>query len=533
MKIRTLLIGLDGATFSVLDPLMQQGVMPFLRTFFEQGAKAELETIVPPLTPPAWTSLMTGRRPGQHGVFDFFRMESPESRHVRFFTSNDVQCETIWTLAARQALRVTCLNFPATFPAPRLPGYVVPGWVPWRQLRLACWPADLFDRLREVPGFNPRELGMDIKLEEKATEGCADQEEYGPWIQLHIRRERNWFEIARFLNHTDPSPLTAVLFDGVDKLQHLCWRFLRPEDDKPLETERELDIRRQCLEYFRNLDGILADLCAMAGSEANVILASDHGFGPTQDVFYVNAWLAGQGFLTWAKTGEAPDEALLGVGKVARHTWMIDWTRTLAFTATPTSNGIYIVMDRNGTGQGVKPEQYEGFRRKLMDELKAIRNPETGEPVVTSVWTKDEVFAGPHRDAAPDLTLGLRDGGLVSILPSEKLFGKRPAVAGAHRPMGVFGARGPAFRRGLQASRLSILDIAPMVLHTLGLAVPIEMEGRVPEELLDPARLAAAPVRAAYAVAGVRAPAPIPAAQLSEEDEQIVMERLRELGYVE
>lgn len=535
MSIRTLLIGLDGATFSVLDPLMQQGVMPFLRSFFEQGVKAELETIVPALTPPAWTSLMTGRRPGQHGVFDFFRMESPDSRHVRFFTSHDVQCDTIWSLAAEQNLRVTCLNFPATFPAPKLPGYVVPGWVPWRQLRLACWPADLFDQLQQMPGFNPRELGMDIKLEERATEGCANQEEYGPWIQLHIRRERNWFEIARSLTATNPSPLTAVLFDGVDKLQHLCWRFLRPEDDKPLETEREHDIRRQCLEYFRGLDAILADLCQMAGPEANVILASDHGFGPTKDVFYINAWLAQQGYLAWANNGEQPDGALLGVGKVARHTWMIDWTKTIAFTATPTSNGIYIVLDRTGTGPGVKPAAYEGFRRKLIDELKSLRHPATGEPVVTSVWTKDEVFAGPHRDAAPDMTLGLRDGGLVSILPSDTIVGQRPAIAGAHRPMGVFGARGPAIRRGLHANPLSILDIAPLVMHSLGLPVPAGMEGRMPEELFEADALKVSPVRIAHAAAaGVGAPvAALGAAQLSEEDEQIVMERLRELGYVE
>jgi predicted AlkP superfamily phosphohydrolase/phosphomutase len=104
MSMKTLLIGLDGATFDVLDPLMEQGVMPFLKTFLAEGVRAGLRTIVPPLTPPAWTSLMTGRTPGQHGVFDFFRMDSPESRHIRFFNSNDVQCETIWTLASAAGL---------------------------------------------------------------------------------------------------------------------------------------------------------------------------------------------------------------------------------------------------------------------------------------------------------------------------------------------------------------------------------------------------------------------------------------------
>src|SRR5436309_195708 len=110
MKRRTFLIGLDGATFTVLDPLMQQGVMPFLRSFLVAGTRAGLRTIIPALTPPAWTSLMTGKKPGQHGVFDFFRMESHESRHIRFFTSHDVQSETIWSLASGAGQRVTCLN---------------------------------------------------------------------------------------------------------------------------------------------------------------------------------------------------------------------------------------------------------------------------------------------------------------------------------------------------------------------------------------------------------------------------------------
>src|SRR5215475_3094132 len=136
---------------------MEQGVMPFLKTFFAEGARAGLRTIVPPLTPPAWTSLMTGRKPGQHGVFDFFRLESPESRHIRFFNSHDVECDTIWSLASQQGRRVAAFNFPAMFPAPRINGYVVPGWVPWRQLRLACWPENLFDRLKPIPGFNAKE----------------------------------------------------------------------------------------------------------------------------------------------------------------------------------------------------------------------------------------------------------------------------------------------------------------------------------------------------------------------------------------
>ena len=246
---------------------------------------------------------MTGRTPGQHGVFDFFRMDSPVSRHIRFFNSNDVQCETIWSLASAGGLRTTTINFPAMFPPPHISGYVVPGWVPWKQLRLACWPEDLFEKLKAIPGFNQRELAMDIKLEEKATEGISDHAELGPWIELHARREQNLFQVLRHLTEEDPSELTAVLFDGVDKLQHLGWRFLRPEDDRPLTEDWEFQIRELCLNYFRCVDNLLQQMCELAGPEATVLIASDHGFGPTYDVLHINTWLEQHGYLAWSEAG--------------------------------------------------------------------------------------------------------------------------------------------------------------------------------------------------------------------------------------
>jgi predicted AlkP superfamily phosphohydrolase/phosphomutase len=538
MKIKTLLIGLDGATFTVLDPLMESGVMPFLRSFLAEGVRAPLRTIVPALTPPAWTSVVTGRTPGQHGVFDFFRLQDRNNWHIRFFTSHDIGCETIWSIAAGSGMRVNSLNFPGMFPPPRIAGNIIPGWVPWRQLRLACWPEDLFDRLkRTVVTFTPRELAMDISLEEKATEGCSDHAEYAPWIRLHTRREENWFDIYRSLTERDPAPLTAVLFDGVDKLQHLCWRFLRPEDDSPLTEPWELEARELCLEYFRKLDGLLEKMCRQAGTETTVIIVSDHGFQPSRSVFHVNAWLAERGYLKWSETAlNQQSKAVLGVGQVARHTWLLDWSGTTAFAATPTSNGIYLVVNRDGNSPGIPPDQYEGLRARLTDELRSFRHPDTGQPMVTSVCTREEIFAGPHSDLAPDLTLGLFDGGLVSILPSEHLVSNRPSAAGVHAPLGVFAAKGPGVRHGFEASEISLLDVAPLVLHTLGLGVPHEMQGDVPANVFEPGALAVNPPRrvqtrkspvAIAASAEERKPA------LSAEDEQIVLDRLRQLGYLE
>lgn len=544
MTRRTVLIGLDGATYTILDSLMAEGAMPFLRSLAQSGVRADLRTIIPPLTPPAWTSLMTGRSPAHHGIFDFFQRESPDSMYLRFASSNEVASETVWSMASRQGLRVTALNFPLMFPARPINGFVVPGgWVPWKQLRVACYPPDLYDRLKALPGFNARELAMDMKVEEKAIEGCKD-DEYEEWITFHIRREEHWFEILRHLMSEDPCELTAVMFDGVDKLQHLCWIYLDPAYADLIRTPEQRRIRELCVDYFRGLDGIIERIAALAGPDANILLASDHGFGPTVEVFHVNTWLAQHGYLAWTeRASEVDGSAVLGMQDLGRYASRFDWMRTRAYAATPSSNGIHIVRPGQTPGPGVSDADYERFRDELVARLYDVKDPVSGEPVVAHIATRAEAFNGPRGELAPDLTLALRDGGLVSILPSDEPLRPREKPSGAHRPVGIFLASGPDIRTATHAGELSILDVAPTILYSLGLPIPTSLEGRMPEEIIKPEHLQAEPPRVD---AGNGDPAPpenkadeqAPAEAIvhpvmDAETEAVIMNRLRALGYVE
>jgi predicted AlkP superfamily phosphohydrolase/phosphomutase len=531
MSRSTLLIGLDGATFDILDPLMADGVMPVLQQLIGSGVRATLRSTVPALTPPAWTSLVSGRGPGAHGIFDFFRKETPAGASVRFLTSRDVECPTVWSLATDAGLRSTVLNFPLTFPAPRIAGHIVPGgFMPWRQLRLGCHPEGLFDRLRAVPSFNPRELALDMGHEAKAIEGCAD-DEYEPWIEMHIRRERQWVEIARHLIREEPSELTAVLFDGTDKIQHLCWRFIDPAMSGTLTSAWERTIRDKCREYYGELDARIGELCdALPG--AAVFVASDHGFGPQVRTLFVNSWLERAGLLAWhdGQTPQTTGAASLGLNQLARHVYQIDWTRTRAYAPLPSGNGIHIVMEDAAHPGGVPAADYHRFRRELAEALMKVRDLETGEPVVERVWAREELFDGPNLALAPDLTLELWDGGLISILASDQPVRRRPAPTGTHRPDGIFVASGAEYRQGARVGSLSILDVAPLLLHALGLPIPSSLEGRIALETFDAAALAARPPQLDTAAAAAAATAD---GVLDPEAEAEIIERLQALGYVE
>jgi len=528
------LIGIDGATFDILDPLMDQGIMPVLQGMIDGGVRAQLDSVVPPLTPPAWVTLMTGRSPGHHGVLDFFTPSAPGSRHLRTLTSHHVTAEYLWQIASRAGCTVTALNYPYMTPPRPLNGYSLSGWIPWRHLRRGSYPAELFDEIKGLLGFGAHDMGMDLKIEAKCIDGC-DPAEYLDWIDLHLRRERNWMDTLRYLRQKDPTDFIAVLFDGTDKLQHLCWRHVDPAYAASL-SPADQQIHKRSLELYRQLDGFIAEIIAMAGPSATVVIASDHGFGPTVETFYLNAWLHAHGYLAWAEnppTDEA-GEGRIGLEALSRLSFMLDWSRTTAHAVTSSSNGIRIRMRREPGDGGIAPEEYDGFRARLADELLGWEDPATGTPVVTRVWRREEIFDGPHLAEAPDLTLRLRDYGFASILNSDRLVRPRPYVMGTHRPDGVFVACGPGLRRGHRMEgSLSLLDVAPLLLYALDIPVPADLERPVPAQLFDPAWLEQHPVKVGAPTEPVR---PLQSAARSTEDlesEQEVLERLRALGYVE
>jgi predicted AlkP superfamily phosphohydrolase/phosphomutase len=335
---------------------------------------------------------------------------------------------------------------------------------------------------------------------------------------------------------TEPADLVAVMFDGVDKLQHLCWRFIDPacRPVRPSAWEREMIER--CDRYFHSLDELIAGIVELAGPEATVVLASDHGFGPTRDVFHVNSWLERHGYLAWAAAEDANGRSDTDVGfaEMTRHVHSLDWSRTVAYAATPSSQGIHIV-DRLPGGEEPMPESARAkLARDIADALRDVPRPHDGRRLVEEVWTREQAFAGPFEELGPDLSLVLADGGTISILPSETIVARRPEPRGHHRWEGIFLAAGPGIRAGATVEQLSIVDVAPLLLHRLGLPVPEDMSGSVPEEVFEPAELERRRVRR-VSVAPAAVPVASPAAEieLEPEEQAEVIRRLRALGYVE
>ena len=527
-----MLIGLDGATFSILNPLMDQGVMPFLKQFMESGISANLLSTIPPITPTAWTSMVTGRSPGNHGILDFIRFESSNSRYLRLSSSINIDCESIWSIVSRYNLKATTMNFPLMTPPQPINGYIIPGWLVWRYMRFGCYPPELFDELKSLPFFNVKELAMDVDLEEGVLDECPE-EEWEDWIKVHIRREKQWFQVLRYMMTNNPTELTGIIFDGVDRLQHIFWRFIHPDYLPKHLTSVESISRELCLEYFSQLDNFIAEIVTLAGPEARLFFTSDHGFSPIYETFYLNSWLEQNGYLAWSSKDESQNVSSKFIVTPTRYFDSIDLSKTTAYSITTSSNGIYIAVAGIRGEHGILPENYQNFRQELMDKLLAFTDKPGGEPIVKKIWTKEEAFAGSQMDSAPDLTLVLRDNGFISTVKSDVLMEYRENPVGTHHPEGIFIAVGPDVNKGASIECLSILDIAPILLHSLGLPIPEDLEGCIPDKVFTSDFIEKHPIKTGPPTIK---PEPFPEPLVLKQDkdaEQKVFQRLKKLGYIE
>ena len=362
MTVRTLFIGMDGATFTVLDDLTRSAdgaepVMPFLARIFKDGSRSKLRSTPNPLTPPAWVSLMTGRGPGHHGVFDFIRAEERgDEVYFTLYDARDCRVETIWSIASRQGKRVAALNFPFTAPPPQdLNGFIVPGFVPWRHLRRNSYPDDLYERLKTIPDFNPQELAWDFEQEKQSGTELSDKDRE-EWVSYHLPRERQWFKVAEHLMREEAPDLMAVLFDGVDKLQHQAWPYVDPRLQGDNLGGFHQRMRELSLGYFRQLDGFIEQLVTAAGPDVQVFFASDHGFTASTEVVRINAYLAEKGYVHFKDLPEGD------AGKRRDNSYFafLDWNKTVAYCRTPSCNGITIRVARNPGETGVAPEDAIG-----------------------------------------------------------------------------------------------------------------------------------------------------------------------------
>ena len=464
---RVLVIGLDGATFDVIDPLLKEGKLPHLAKLIDRGSSGVLESTLPPISPPSWTTATTGVNPGKHNIFDFFHYSKSTGKAL-LTSSKERRAKPIWKVLNGQGKRTGMINIPMTFPPDSVLGFMISGFPFGDATTGYTYPADLEAKLGLYP-LDPFGEGLRPGLEE-----------------LLLKRFKLGFErqsaVAKDLLDDEKWDLFWVVFTGTDKVQHFYWKFADPSlpGHDPLLAEK---LGSAIRDFWLRVDEVVGQMVEIAGPETDVFVISDHGFSPIVKELRLENWLRGEGYVRFKDSKPVVD----------------------AYAPGPFA-GLVRVNRKGRDHEGIveTKEEYDRLREEIRQKLEKLRDPDTGDPFVERIYNREELYHGPYLENAPDLVFVEKKTRFVARGGAQipGVFGAPSySFSGFHRPEGVLLAAGPHIRRNSERQTFSIMDVTPTLMWILDAAAPKDLDGHVMAGLVGQDKISARPPRIGEEVA--------------------------------
>jgi predicted AlkP superfamily phosphohydrolase/phosphomutase len=489
MKI--FVLGLDGATFDLIDPMVKEGILPNIASIYQTGARSQLQTIFPPVTGPAWLALASGLNPGKTGVFDYVNRRAPETNDLIPLSSAYYSDVAMWDILGAKGYKVGVFNYPGLSPTPKVNGFSVSGIGAYKDEALTH-PSSLEPELQDITG------GYEINLNLKSAK-------YRRNIHLFIHDVnrvifKQW-KTLKYLITTKEWDFFFGAFHFTDWVQHLLWHHLDPLH--PLHDPGSApSVQHKFKEIWKRIDVIIGELLSLIG-DATLFIISDHGFGPLDSAFYPNTWLEEQGWLKrkatdWRALGSKlilplsenfDNRYLNAVLRRIRSRVLnnpntmdrIDLDQSLAYS--PEHAGMFGCINLTDRGR-----QTPGFLEKMTMELQRLAGRIRGLERI-DIMAPDDLYSGPYVKLAPDLLFVVNEyRSSVEINFARASYVDRPSQplrTGGHRSNGIFMAAGKhVIPTSLELA--SVLDLAPTVLAMYNIPLPAALDGRVLVDCLDP-----------------------------------------------
>lgn len=538
-NIKTMVIGWDGATFDIIKPLVDKGRLPNIASLMQNGVWCKFESTIPPLTPVAWTSIITGVNPGKHGIYDLLVYE-PRMHKFSFVNATLRQKKPVWSILSDRGKTVGVMNVPITYPPDEINGFAISGMLTPNNSNDFIYPKDIKAEIEKRFGAYSIE--------------CPQVKDPSAYLNLLLDMIETRESIALHLMDHYPLDFFFLVFVASDRVQHFYWKYLDPSHPEHAKYGNAIAA------VYERMDSALGKLIEKVGPDTNVMMVSDHGAGPLNTALYMNNWLIKNNYLhlnaipskmlkakkpAWMKS-ELPQLVRKAIPRVLlqkfRHKKisafqdglsffcsMIDWGRTLAFSEG-VAGGIYINLDI------VKREQYNELVDNICNDLHKIIGID-GKKVIEGVYRRDEIYTGDALLKAPDLTV-ICSKGYQIISPSDILFFDEDFSdtlflphrwSARHEMDGIFILKGPNVKKGIELSGCKIVDAAPTMLYAMNELIPLDMDGKVLDKAFEPEYLDKNPARyisEAYQQESTEM-------NLSEEQEKEIAEKLKDLGYIE
>jgi predicted AlkP superfamily phosphohydrolase/phosphomutase len=503
-EAKIVVLGIDGATYSVLDRLLAWGILPNLALIFKKGGQGNLLSTLPPMTGTAWASFATGKNPAKHGCFNFF-LPTKNLNETKICSSQDVVSKTFYEILEEHDKKCVLINMPVSWPPRLKKGITIGSWLATKEDFV--FPAKL---IKEIPELSSYQLFPDF-----FTERGGSIKEY---IKELRKIEKQRFIVAKKLFRKDWD-FFFCLFSSIDWLQHKALKEL---------LSPSLNKDSFLLSLFKDIDDYLGWFIKNLPKDAFLILLSDHGFKVYPGRFYLNRWLENKGLLKVVedvgernrprdfsrkklkvvyrrdlssailrelalRTYQAPflywlfgslvrvakrffpggfEQALGDISDIGLG---IDPQKTKVYSILGSFGQAYINQKGRFQKGMINPSEAEKIKKRLIRELGQLRDPVTGKKAAQAVYKKEEVYSGPLLSKAPDIILEAGDFWIKPTLSAKRLFSHQEIIS--HDREGIFGCLGPGVKKG-KISQVELYDFAPTILNLFKIKTPRDMDGK-------------------------------------------------------
>jgi len=349
---RIIIIGLDGVPYKLIDNFAKNNIMPNIKSIINKGLFTEMQSSIPEISSVAWSSIITGKNPGEHGIFGF--TDFPENTYSLSFPNfSSLRVPPFWII-----------NVPSTFPASELNGILVSGFVALDMER-SVYPSSFMKKLKEI------NYVIDVDASKAHQSMDLFLNNLDKVLEARIKLLYNLWDNEKWDNF-------MFVFTGTDRLFHFLWEAF---EDKKHKYHQELK------KHFKKIDEAIGKIVSEIKENDLLILLSDHGFELLLRNININYILQEEGFLKLKKGGQGNYND-------------IDYG-TKAFALDPAR--LYInLIDKYPCGSVTRQDYSE-----IVNDLKQLfmNFNFNGEKAISKIYTKNEIYKGPFLERAPDIVL--------------------------------------------------------------------------------------------------------------------------------
>jgi len=556
---RILIIGLDAADLDLIEPWVAAGHLPHIGRIFQSGVYAPMRTTLPVMSPPAWTSMISGVNPGKHGVYDFVRL-LPGSYRLTSVRRDQTNFRTIFDYASDHNRSVIAMNIPVTYPPATVRGIMIAGL-----------GAPTSGQFTHPHALRDELLNWGYRLDTDIAFAPGREQE---WLNDLTTVTHSQTQAMVRLMQREPWDLAMIVYRAIDEVETFFWHHM--DDTHPQHDPQAATIFGSAiLDVHRMLDTEVGKLIDTVGPETTIALASDHGGGPQHKEVFLNIWLEQQGWLrrkqpgrlnklrknmmrhlhltrenlaplldwplAWKIRNRIPmriQHALIPEASITLAD-IVDWSQTRAYSMGNIGQIYVNLQGREPEGIIAPGHEYE----QLLDEITAalFELKDEGQPVVDAVYRNRDIYHGPYADYGPDLNVIMR--GMAYTAQSWREMAGTDIFSvsgthytGTHRPIGMLALCGPIVAARGRQPEVQIVDVAPTVLASMNLPIPEDIDGRCLYEMLGLGHDDQHAVLHATTTPDhrqIERSELNPIVWATPEEEEEVLARLRDLGYLE